>query len=186
MTHPIMIGKRLDPNAPRPPLRERIAALRLVPRLIRLVWETQPTYTVLMILLRLTRSVVPVTNLWVAKLIIDEVVMLARTHGPTQHLWALVAIEMGAIVVGELLARTSGMIEGLLGDMFTNRISIRIMEHAATLDLHQFEDPKFYDHLERARQGTSGRIQLLVQLLGMGQSVLTLASLSVGLAAQAP
>ena len=139
MTHPIMIGKRLDPNAPRPPLRERIAALRLVPRLIRLVWETQPTYTVLMILLRLTRSVVPVTNLWVAKLIIDEVVMLARTHGPTQHLWVLVAIEMGAIVVGELLARTSGMIEGLLGDMFTNRISIRIMEHAATLDLHQFE-----------------------------------------------
>jgi ATP-binding cassette subfamily B protein len=186
MTHPIMIGKRRDPNTPRPPLREQIAALRLVPRLIRLVWETQPTYTVLMILLRLTRSVVPVTNLWVAKLIIDEVVLLARTHGPTQHLWALVAIEMGAIVVGELLARTSGMIEGLLGDMFTNRISIRIMEHAATLDLHQFEDPKFYDHLERARQGTSGRIQLLVQLLGMGQSVLTLASLSVGLAAQAP
>jgi hypothetical protein len=123
MTHPIMIGKRRDPNAPRPPLRERIAALRLVPRLIRLVWETQPTYTVLMILLRLTRSVVPVTNLWVAKLIIDEVVLLARTHGPTQHLWALVAIEMGAIVVGELLARTSGMIEGLLGDMFTKTAS---------------------------------------------------------------
>jgi ATP-binding cassette subfamily B protein len=186
MTHPIMIGARRDPNAPRPPLRERIAALRLVPRLIRLVWETQPTYTVLMIVLRFTRSVVPVTNLWVAKLIIDEVVMLARTHGPTQHLWLLVAIEMGAIVGGELLARASGMVEGLLGDMFTNRISIRIMEHAATLDLHQFEDPTFYDHLERARQGTSGRIQMLVQLLGMGQSVLTLASLSVGLAAQAP
>jgi ATP-binding cassette subfamily B protein len=168
MTHPMMPRARRDPNAPRPPLRERIAALRLVPRLIRLVWETQPTYTVLMIVLRLTRSVVPVTNLWVAKLIIDEVVLLARTHGPTQHLWLLVAIEMGVVVVGELLARTSGMIEGLLGDMFTNRISIRIMEHAATLDLHQFEDPKFYDHLERARQGTSGRIQLLVQLLGHG------------------
>jgi len=141
MTHPMMPRARRDPNAPRPPLRERIAALRLVPRLIRLVWETQPTYTVLMIVLRLTRSVVPVTNLWVAKLIIDEVVLLARTHGPTEHLWFLVAIEMGVVVVGELLARTSGMIEGLLGDMFTNRISIRIMEHAATLDLHQFEDP---------------------------------------------
>ena len=63
---------------------------------------------------------------------------------------------MGTVVGGELLARASGLVEGLLGDLFTNRISIRIMEHAATLDLHQFEDPEFYDHLERARQGTTG------------------------------
>ncbi len=182
----MMVRPRGDPNAPRPKLRERVAALRLVPRLIRLVWETHPVYTMLMIALRLTRSVVPVTNLWVAKLIIDEVVMLARTGGSSRHLWTLVAIEMGTVVVGELLARASGLIEGLLGDLFTNRISIRIMEHAATLDLHQFEDPKFYDHLERARQGTTGRIALLTQLLGMAQSALTLASLSVALAAQAP
>jgi ATP-binding cassette subfamily B protein len=187
MAHPMMMVRpRGDPNAPRPKLRERVAALRLVPRLIRLVWETHPAYTMLMIALRLARSVVPVTNLWVAKLIIDEVVMLARTGGSSRHLWTLVAIEMGTVVGGELLARASGLIEGLLGDLFTNRISIRIMEHAATLDLHQFEDPKFYDHLERARQGTTGRIALLTQLLGMAQSALTLASLSVALAAQAP
>jgi ATP-binding cassette subfamily B protein len=174
------------PHAPRPPLKERIAALRLVPRLIRLVWETHRGYTGTMIALRFVRSVVPVTNLWVAKLIIDEVVKLARFGGSSRHLWMLVALEMTTVVGGELLARASGLIEGLLGDLFTNRISIRIMEHAATLDLHQFEDPAFYDHLERARQGTTGRVALLMQLLGMGQSLLTLTSLSVALAAQAP
>jgi ATP-binding cassette subfamily B protein len=186
MAHPVVLRRPRDPNAPKPTFRQRVVALRLVPRLIRLVWDTQPVYTVLMIILRLTRSVVPVTNLWIAKLIIDEVIMLARTHGPSNHLWLLVAIEMGTVVGGELLARGSGLIESLLGDLFTNRISIRIMEHAATLDLHTFEDPTFYDHLERARQGTSGRIALLTQLLGMAQSALTLASLSVALAAQAP
>jgi ATP-binding cassette subfamily B protein len=187
MAHPMMTMRRpRDPKAPKPTFRERIVALGLVPRLIRLVWETQRVYTVLMIVLRLTRSAVPVTNLWVAKLIIDEVILLARTGGSSKHLWLLVAVEMGTVVVGELLARASGLIESLLGDLFTNRISIRIMEHAATLDLHMFEDPTFYDHLERARQGTSGRIALLTQLLGMAQSALTLASLSVALAAQAP
>jgi ATP-binding cassette subfamily B protein len=175
-----------NPNAPRPPLRTRLAGLRLAPRLIRLVWETHRPYTAMMIALRVVRSVVPVTGLWVAKLIIDEVVTLARTGGSPRHLWSLVALEMATVVGGELLARLSGLIDGLLGDLFTNRMSIRIMEHAATLDLHQFEDPRFYDHLERARQGTSGRIALLTQLLGMGQSMLTLASLSVALAAQAP
>src|SRR5512132_403873 len=186
MGHPMMMMRGRNPDAPRPPLKERIAALRLVPRLIALVWETHRGYTAAMIVFRVVRSVVPVTNLWVAKLIIDEVVTLARAGGSTRHLWVLVAIELATVVVGELLARTSGLIEGLLGDLFTNRISIRIMEHAATLDLHQFEDPKFYDHLERARQGTTGRIALLSQILGMVQSALTLVSLSAALAAQAP
>jgi ATP-binding cassette, subfamily B, bacterial len=182
----MMRGPRRDPNATRPPWRERLVALRVVPRLIRLVWETKPSYAAAMIVLRFVRGVVPVANLWVAKLIIDEILHLARAGGSSHHLWLLVALEMGTVVGGELLARASSLVEGLLGDLFTNRISIRIMEHAATLDLHQFEDPKFYDHLERARQGTSGRVALLTQLLGMGQSTLTLASLSVALAAQAP
>ncbi len=160
--------------------------MRMIPRLIGLVWRTHRGFTLAMVILRLARSMVPVANLWIAKLIIDEVILLARTRGPAHELWLLVALELATVVGGELLARASGLVESLLGDLFTNRISIRIMEHAATLDLHQFEDPRFYDHLERARQGTTGRLALLAQLLGMGQSALTLISLSAALAAQVP
>src|SRR5439155_17108945 len=106
--------------------------------------------------------------------------------GSSSHLWMLVGLELGVVVGGDLLARASNLVEGSLGDLFTNRISIRLMRHAATLDLHQFEDPTFYDHLERARQGTSGRMALLGQILGIGQNILTLASLTVAIAAQAP
>jgi ATP-binding cassette, subfamily B, bacterial len=187
MTMPVMMMRgRVDPNAPRPPLRDRLAALRLVPRLLRMVWETHRGFTTTMVLLRLVQSAVPVSNLWLAKLIIDEIVKLARYGGSTRHLWVLVIAEMAIAVGGELLARLSGLIDSLLGDMFTNRISIRIMEHAATLDLHQFEDPKFYDHLERARQGTTGRVALLAQILGIGQNLLTLVSLTAALATQVP
>jgi ATP-binding cassette, subfamily B, bacterial len=73
-------------------------------------------------------------------------------------------------------------VEGLLGDLFSNRMSVRLMEHAAALDLTQFEDPTFYDHLERARRHTTGRIALLAQLLGIGQDLLTLLSLGTALA----
>jgi ATP-binding cassette subfamily B protein len=186
MARSAALRRRDNPDASRPPLRERLTAMRVVPRLIGLVWQTHRGYTIAMVLLRLARSMVPVANLWVAKLIIDEVILLARTRGPAHELWLLVALELATVVGGELLARASGLVESLLGDLFTNRISIRIMEHAATLDLHQFEDPRFYDHLERARQGTTGRLALLAQLLGMGQSALTLISLSAALAAQAP
>src|SRR5262245_1854033 len=187
MTHAIFIGPGMrGPGGPRPPLKERIAALRYVPRLIRLVWETHRGFATAMLALRVIQSVVPLTSLWIAKLVIDEVIHLARSGGSSHHLWVLVASELGVAFGGDLLARASNLVETLLGDLFTNRISIHLMEHAATLDLHHFEDPTFYDHLERARQGTTGRIGLLRQILGIGQDMLTLLSLSAALAAHAP
>ena len=60
------------------------------------------------------------------------------------------------------------------------------MEHAATLDLDQFEDSAFYDKLERARQQTIGRTILLSQILTQVQDLITMAFLAVGLMAFNP
>jgi ATP-binding cassette subfamily B protein len=168
------------------PLRDRLHVALLLPKLVALIWETNAGYTIAVVALRLGRSVVPVATLWVGKLIIDNVVEILQHGKPSAQLWTLLGVEMAIAIVGELLARASNLAESLLGDLFTNRISIRIMQHAATLDLHQFEDPEFYDHLERARQGAAGRVALLGLFLGLVQSMLTLVSLSVGLAAAAP
>ena len=167
--------------------RERLAALRYLPTLLRLVWETHRTYAVAMILLRLARAFVPVLALWVAKLIIDQVVYLAQTPGASlTPLWRVVAIELAIVIVGEFLARASSLVESLLGDLFSNHISVRLMRHAATLDLAQFEDPEFYDHLERARRQTTARIGLIAMLLAMGQDLLTLATLAAALIVHNP
>ncbi len=171
-------------NAPEPPpsWRERVAALRYVPPLLKLVWQTHRGYTVTMIALRLLLAFVPVATLWVGKLIIDAVV--AATREPSASLaplWRLVALEAAIVLVGEALSRASRLIESLLGDLFSNHTSIRLMEHAATLDLYQFEDPDFYDRLERARRQTTGRLILLTQLLSMGQDTMTLLSLGAAL-----
>ena len=167
--------------------RERIAALGYLPALLRLVWETHHAYTVAMIVLRLVRAFVPVAGLWVAKLIIDQVVLLARTPGaPLTSLWRVVALELVVVIVGEFLARASSLIESLLGDLFSNTMSVRLMRHAATLDLEQFEDPEFYDHLERARRQTTARIGLIAMLLSMGQDMLTLGTLAAALVVHNP
>src|ERR1700737_2887397 len=159
--------------------RERLAALRYLPALLRLVWETHRGYTAAMIGLRLIRAFVPVGALWVAKLIIDQVVLLARTpNASLAPLWRVVAFELAIVIVGEFLARASALVESLLGDLFSNHMSVRLMRHAATLDLAQFEDPEFYDHLERARRQTTARIGLIAMLLAMGQDLLTLATLA--------
>jgi len=165
-----------------PTLRERIAALRYVPSLLKLVWQTHRGYTVIMMALRLLLAFVPIAALWVGKLIIDAVVAAPRNPSASlTPLWRLVALEAAIIIAGEALARASRLVESLLGDLFYNHTSIRLMEHAATLDLYQFEDPDFYDRLERARRQTTGRLMLLAQLLTMGQEALTLLSLGAAL-----
>jgi ATP-binding cassette subfamily B protein len=139
------------------PWRDRLAALRHVPALLRLVWGAHRGYAAAVAVLRLVRAGVPVLTLWVGKLIIDEVLAAAQTAGAdTGRLWRLVALEIGVVVGGDLLARASALLESLLGDRFANVTSVRLMEHAATLDLAQFEDPAFYDQLERARRQTTG------------------------------
>ena len=170
----------------KPSFRERMRALRYVPQLLSLVWNTHRGFTIAMAVLRLVRAFVPIATLWIGKLIIDGVVSAQRTGASWRSVASLVVIEVAIVIVGELLARASSLVESLLGDLFSNRISVRLMEHAATLDLAQFEDPEFYDHLERARRQTVGRIGLIAQLLGLAQDTLTLVTLSAALLAFSP
>ncbi|HXE58758.1 MAG TPA: ABC transporter ATP-binding protein [Gemmatimonadales bacterium] len=188
--HPVVRGNVRRPTAPPPPTwRQRLQALRHLPKLWRLVWETEPRYTVWIILLRICRAAVPLAVLWVGKLIIDEVV-LAVEAGPDQAGWGrlagLLLLELAIALLGEGLTRLSALLESLLGDLFSNRTSVRLMEHAATLDLEQFEDAELYDKLERARRQTVNRIGLFTLLLATVQDLITLVSLAVALAVYVP
>jgi ATP-binding cassette subfamily B protein len=165
--------------------RDRLKALRYIGPLLKMVWETHRGLTLTMVLLRLIRAFFPVAVLWVGKLIIDAVIA-ARNGAGAGHLWRLVTIEIGIVVAGDLLTRASTLVESLLGDLFSNYTSLRLMQHAATLDLYQFEDPAFYDQLERARRQTTSRIGFLAQLLTMGQDTLTLITLGAALVAYSP
>ena len=176
--------------------RERVGALRHLPPLFRLVWETSPALMSAALALRLVRALVPVTMLWVGKLIVDEVVRVAGTTpalgglaawaGELEPLAWLLAAELGLAVLSDVLGRGAALCDSLLGDLFTNETSVRLMRHAAALDLAHFEDADFYDQLERARRQTTGRLVLLGQVFGQAQDAVTVVSLGIGLAAYAP
>ncbi|MEO8584199.1 MAG: ABC transporter transmembrane domain-containing protein, partial [Flavitalea sp.] len=162
-------------------LKDRFSALKNLPVFLRLVWETSQSLTLLNILLRIIRSAIPVGILYVGKLIIDHIVHYSQ-GAETSHqiLWELVAMEFGLAILSDGLGRATNLVDSLLGDLFSNHTSIKIMKHAATLDLDQFEDSTFYDKLERARQQTVGRTVLLSQVLSQMQDVITMLFLATG------
>ena len=189
-----------DPIAPTPvrSLRERVGALRNLRPFLSLVWQTSPGLTAVNLALRLARALLPIATLFVGKLIIDEVIRLAGLVGTPDGFLAwhaaglldgliwLIGLELGLAVLSDILGRAVLLADSLLSERFTNATSVRLMEHAATLDLEDFEDSEMQDRLERARRQASGRLTLLTQLFGQAQDIVTIASFSAGLIAYAP
>ncbi|MCU0445816.1 MAG: ABC transporter ATP-binding protein/permease [Microscillaceae bacterium] len=163
--------------------KENLEAFKNIPKFFRLIWETSPSLTIANAILRLLQSLIPLSSLYVAKLIIDEIVFQIQTDkgNHLEYLWLLVAIEFGLVFFSDILSRGITLIDALLGDLFANESSIRLMKHAASLDLPQFEDAIFYDKLERARRQTLGRVMLMSQLLGQTQEIISLIFLAIGL-----
>ena len=170
------------PDTNKVSLKERFSALGNLPAFFKLVWHTSPSLTVTNAILRIVRSAIPVAILYVGKLIIDGVVQISHgVHLSHTYLWQLVAIELALAILSDGLSRATNLVDSLLGDLFSNFTSIKIMQHAATLDLEQFEDSTFYDKLERARQQTIGRTVLLSQVLSQVQDLITVMFFAAGL-----
>ena len=194
-----MAATRTDrASAQRKSLRERVGALRNLPPFLRQVWETSPALTLASLSLRLVRALLPVVTLYVGKLIIDEAIRLAGLgitsdalvdwwrQGLLAHLGWLLAIEFGLAVASDVLGRIVALVDSLLSERFTNATSVRLMEHAATLDLEDFEDSELQDKLDRARRQTMGRMTLMTQLFGQAQDAITVVSFAAGLVVYAP
>ena len=143
-----------------------------------MVWETSRPLTVSTLALRCIAALFPLATLWISKLIIDLVVRAIRhQHIDRSTIWKLLILELLLAIGSDTLSRFISLVDSLLGDRFTNLVTIKLMEHATTLDLVSFEDPVFYDKMERARRQTTARLGMLAGLASMAQQLLTLLSL---------
>lgn len=168
-------------------LREQFSALRNLPRFFKLIWQTNKWMTIGNVALRLVKSAIPLAVLYVGKEIIDEIIRLINEGGGEMtYLWLMVALELLLAVLSDIINRGITLLDSLLGDLFANETSVKLIHHAATLDLYQFENPEFYDKLERARRQTSGRTVLMSQVLSQLQDIITVLFLAGGLIAFNP
>jgi len=165
-----------------PSLRDSLRSIRQLGPFFKLIWETSSSLTMTNIALRIVKAAIPVALLYVGKLIIDEVILqISADPHDLAVLWRWVAVEFGLALLSDVLSRLISLTDGLLGDLFANRSSVDLMDKAATLDLAQFEDPEYYDKLERARRQTTGRVVLMSLVLSQLQDIISIIFLASGL-----
>ena len=157
-------------------------ALKYIPRFFKLIWNTNKGLFLTNALFRIIKSMLPILLLWVGKLIIDEVIF--QSNNPEKdydHIWLLLGLELGLAVLSNLLNRAIGLTDGLLGDLYSNKSSVELIQKAAKMQLSQLEDSTFYDKLERARRQTNNRVTLMSAVLSQAQDLITVVSLVTGL-----
>jgi ATP-binding cassette subfamily B protein len=166
-----------------PKWRERVAALKNIPPVLRMVWEAAPGVIAAGLACRVLVALIPLAALAVTRVIVNDIVDF-RAHGGTlpHNFWWLVALEFTlAGVLAGILIRLVNFFEIVLADRYSKHISTKIMEHASRLDLTSFEDPLFYDKMERARVQGTDRI-VMIQSTGMLiQQLVTTMSLAGGI-----
>jgi len=119
--------------------------------------------------------------LWVSKQILDAVQIHFSGKPLPEHFWWLVGAEFLLAATGAVLGRTAGFFDALLADRFTRHVSVEVIKHASRLDLASYEDPVFYDKLERARVQATDRIAMINAIGALIQQFIVAVSLSAGI-----
>jgi ATP-binding cassette subfamily B protein len=161
---------------------KRLNALRDVPAIVSLVWESGRGVFSFGLILRILTALSPLALLTVARLILDGVVSFVSHGGPLRlHFWWWVGLEFAIASVTMLLSRAIDFADMLLADRYVKHISVRLMEKASSLDLATYEDPGFHDKLERARVQATDRLLLIQQLGRLLQLVIATIALAAGI-----
>src|SRR6202021_546607 len=168
---------------PSPKWRERLKALcSNTPPIVRMVWKSAPRVVVANLSARLTASLIPLAMLAVTKLIIDAIyALLSHQHALPAIFWWWVVLEFALASLGTILVRVLDFCDSVLADKFTRHISTRIVKHAARLDLTSYEDPLFYDMMERARVQGTDRLIMIQSAGRLFQEAITAASLAASI-----
>ena len=174
------------PHGPGNAWGDRVRALKNIPAVLHFVWESGPAVVSWNLAIRVVVAALPVGIGIIGRFIIDGVNSI-RLHRPLpQHFWWLVAAEMALAVLTGVLSRAVDYFDNLLADRYTHHVSVEVMRKAASLDVTVYEDPVFYDRLERARVQATDRLAMIQQMGRLIQLTVTAMAFSAVLIRYSP
>lgn len=153
------------------------------PQAVRFVWRTNRWATVGLALLTLGGALLPATQAWVGKLIVDGVVasiQSAQDAEQVRKVFIYLLLELVLFLLSAAFNHGRRLIQQLIQLQLANRIRGEIIGKALTLDLAYFEDSDFYDRLQNARrEGGYKPVELINDTFLIVQNMITLISFAL-------
>ncbi|MGN6698024.1 MAG: ABC transporter ATP-binding protein [Thermomicrobiales bacterium] len=162
-------------------VRNTRASLVGVPRVLKLVWETQRWLTLALGAVTLAQSMLPAAQVWLAGQLLKAVVDGLAAHGDAasvRRIVILALLQFLALAASSLFQTLQNIFQQLLQDRAAQRVQLLLMEHANSLDLSFFEDAKYYDQLQQAqREATFRPVTMVSGVFGLVRTLLTFISM---------
>ncbi len=151
---------------------DRIRALRNVPAVLRILWESGRAVVTWGLIFRVVVPALGLLIAIVAAKIVTGVDRALRHQTQFPYFWWLVLAEVGLALLTGVFSRVIDYCDQLLADRYTYYVSVKVMQQAAQLDLTTYENPEYYDRLERARVQATDRLVLIQQMGRLFQQII--------------
>ncbi len=136
-------------------LRPIAQVIEYYPRCVRLIWDAAKLDAILAFAVSMLGAVVPAAQVWITKIVIDNVVSAVGDGGGAAVDWIGLLIPVAGVfsvwILGSLCgAAANGLLEKV-GYLVSNHSQYLILRKAAQLDIAFFENSAFFDEMEKAR-----------------------------------
>ncbi len=168
------------------PIADRIGALKNIPPVLRFIWDSGPHVVVWNLITRCLAAALPAGIGVIGRFIIDEIISIRRRQTDLRQLCLLLSAELSLALLIGILARLVDYLGNLLADRYTHHVNVEVMRKTADLDITLYEDPVFYDRLERARVQATDRLVMIQQLGRLIQQAITAITFSAVLIQYSP
>jgi ATP-binding cassette subfamily B protein len=142
------------------------AALHNIGRAFGLVWQAHRAATLTMAALTLVSALIPATQAYVGKLIVDAVVAAVNTQPSADQALRSVLpyllAEFVLIMTSAAITQVRTLAEHILHARYNLEINSRIIRKALSLDLSHFENAEYYDKMTNARNEADWRALRIV------------------------
>jgi ATP-binding cassette subfamily B protein len=150
--------------------------------ILKLAWDDDKPIVAGLGCGRTIGAVIPSIQVYIGKLIVDQVVYLVQERTP-QALYDVlffVGIEIGLMLLSQIFTSFTVVLEDILGEGFPLSILGRILKHTSTLDLSYFENPVFRDKIEAVDREMTWRAKGMLSIIyGLGSELISLMSFGV-------
>ena len=150
------------------------------PQALRLVWQANRSATLGLAFLTLAGALLPATQAWVGKLIVDGVVASIKGGQSAEQVRTVfyyLILELILFLLSTALNHSRRLIQQLIQLQLANRIRADVIRKALTMELAFFEHPDFYDRLQNARrEGGYKPVELINDSFQIVQNMITLIS----------
>jgi ATP-binding cassette subfamily B protein len=150
--------------------------------ILTLAWGEHKAPVIGLGLVRALGAVIPSIQVYIGKLIVDQLVYLIqdRSQQALYDVLFFVGIEIGLLLLSQVLTSITVVLDDVLGEGFPFAILGRILKHTSTLDLSYFENPLFRDKIEAVDREMTWRAKGMLSIIfNLGSEVISLIAFAV-------